>query len=313
MSLKIGILIATRNRPREVQTLLATLVGQDIDQVVVSGSGSALDTVLHDFIGLLDLTYIKSKAGQIRQKMTGIEALNSDLDWVIFSDDDVEYPSNFIEMLKSSIQKYGKSSLSGIGFHIVNGKSIPQGKMRKFMNEFFLLQSGQPGTVKPSGDCIPYSTCKEPSATMWLNGASAWRYEHVLGYNSPVPETRYAAYEDAIFSFGVFATGDLIYLPELQLRYQIPDNQTSLDALTYESYLLWKLFFVIKFKLSIQKFLWSSVGLSLIFLTRKNTKEKRAQRFKRINLVWGHLIEVLRAQDREKAAIDIIKYHLPTA
>ena len=312
MSLKIGILIATRNRPREVRALLASLVGQDINQVVVSASGLALDTVLQDFIGLLNLTYIESEAGQIRQKMTGIEVLNSDLDWVIFSDDDVEYPSNFVEMLRSSIQEFGKSSLSGIGFHIVNGKSIPQGKMRKFVNAFFHLQSGQPGTVKPSGDCIPYLSFNEPTATMWLNGASAWRYEQVLGYSCPVPETRYAAYEDALFSFGVFATGELIYIPKLQLRYQIPDNQTSLDALTFESYLLWKLFFVIKFKLSIQEFMWSSVGLSLIFLTRRNTKEKRVQRFKVINLVWSFLIEVLIAQDREKAVIEIIRNHLPT-
>jgi glycosyltransferase involved in cell wall biosynthesis len=307
------MLIATRNRPNEVQALLASLVGQEIDQIVVSASGVALDAVLQDFIGLLNLTYIKSEAGQIRQKMSGIKALRSDLDWVIFSDDDVEYPSNFIEMLKRNIKEFGKSSLSGIGFHIVNGKSIPQGKIRKFVNAFFLLQSGQPGTVKPSGDCIPYLSFNEPTATMWLNGASAWRYKQVLSYSSPVPETKYAAYEDALFSFRVFATGELIYIPELQLRYQIPDNQTILDALIFESYLLWKLFFVIKFKLSIQKFLWSSVGLSLLFLTSKNTQEKIARRFKVIKLVWRFMIEILRAQDREKSVVGIIRNHLPKA
>jgi glycosyltransferase involved in cell wall biosynthesis len=307
------MLIATRNRKNEIRTLLSSLVDQDLDQIVISASGEDISTVTSHFKGLLNLTYIRSEPGQIRQKLSGIKELRSDLDWIIFSDDDVEYPAHFIDRLKYSITDHGNSNLSGIGFQIVNGDIPPNGKFKKFFNWIFLLQSGKPGSVNSSGDCIPYSESKEPIATMWLNGASAWRYEHVLGYESPVSETRYAAYEDAIFSYSNYVSDNLVFLPCLKLRYQKPENQTSLDAATYESYLLWKMYFVAKFELSFPKFIWSSLGLTIIFFANTHTQDSWVVRLEKLTQVWRYISKVIASSDRESRVAEIIKDYLPKA
>lgn len=307
------MLIATRNRPTEIQTLLASLTGQKIDQIVVVASGADIHKVLGDFQESLKIDYIQSEPGQARQKINGIQTLRSDLDWVIFSDDDVVYHANFIETLRNTIITHNKPSLKGIGFQITNGKLRTNGKLKKIYNRVFSLQHGEPGSVNPSGECIPYSECTEATATMWLNGASAWRYELVLSYATPVPETKYAAFEDAIFSFGNFAPGSLVYFPNLELRYQAPENQTQLNALTLESYLLWKMFFVSKYKLSFPKCMWSSFGLCVIFLIRKNTQQGLIQRVKKTSHVLSNMIRIYFSHDREQETINVIKRSLPTA
>lgn len=203
--------------------------------------------------------------------------------------------------------------LSGIGFQITNGNYISFGKIRKIFNNIFCLQNGAPGVVNSSGDCIPYSNCKVPTFTMWLNGASAWRYKHVLNYGSPVPETKYAAYEDAIFSFGNFAPGTLRFFPHLQLSYQVPANQTQLDSAVYESYLLWKMYFVVKFNLSMRKYILSSFGLSLIFLFNKSSQDNILTKFVKISQVQNYLRRIYFSDDREKETIKVIKTCVPTA
>ncbi len=313
MKQKIGMLIATRNRPNEVKRLLSSLVNQDIEQIVVATSGEDISSVIAYFRNSLNLEHIISEPGQIRQKMNGIKALRSDLDWVIFSDDDVEYSANFIEQLEKGIEAYRESNLSGIGFMIVNGNVPAKSNLKKLFNRFFLLQSGRPGDVNSSGDCIPYMGSREPLATMWLNGASAWRYNLVLGYQSPVPETKYAAYEDAIFSYGNYVNNNLIFLPCLQLGYQVPENQTSLDAATYESYLLWKMYFVAKFELSFPKFIWSSLGLTIIFFANTNTQDSWVVRLEKLTQVWRNISKVLASSDRKSRVVEIIKDYLPKA
>jgi len=307
------MLIATRNRPTEIQALLVSLLGQDIDQVVVAASGTDIGEIIASFKGSLAIDYVQSEAGQIRQKMTGIKTLRNDLDWVIFSDDDVAYPPTFVQALKKTIVDHDKPGLSGIGFQITNRKSVSHGKLKKFYNHCFFLQNGKPGMVNPSGDCIPYSDCKEPTTTMWLNGASAWRYKLVLTYTSPVPETRYAAYEDAVFSFGNFAPASLFYFPDLKLKYQAPGDQTQLDAITFESYLLWKMFFVAKFKLSVPKFMWSSCGLSMLYLIHKSSKDDLSERIKKVFQVLGYLTKIYLSHDREQETIRTIDKYLPKA
>lgn len=313
MDLNVGMLVATRNRKNEIEALLNSLVDQGIEQIVVSSSGEDISSIVEKFRESLNVEYIKSEPGQIRQKMNGIKALRSDLDWVIFSDDDVEYPNYFISQLKNSIIGFEETKLTGIGFQITNANLRHESRSKKLFNRLFFLQFGEPGRVYPSGDCIPYSDINKPLATMWLNGASAWRYRTVLEYWSPVPETKYAAYEDAIFSYGNYVNGNLVFLPQLQLRYQVPANQTSLNTLTFEAFLLWKMYFVIRFKLSFPKFTWSSVGLSLVFLFNSNTYEKLNQKLLSIYRIWRYIFVVAGSQNREMATIEIIKYNLPTA
>ena len=72
MRLKIGVIIPTKDRPQNVQKVLESFVGQEVDQVVVCGSGEDLTPVIGEFKNRIPIRYIKAESGQINQKLEAI-------------------------------------------------------------------------------------------------------------------------------------------------------------------------------------------------------------------------------------------------
>jgi len=313
MNLSIGVLVATRNRPEEIRKLLSSLVSQQISQVVISASGSNIEYVIDEFKSRMELIYIHSEPGQIKQKINGLRAFRKDLDWVIFSDDDLTYPPDFVLKFSETLASADKQGVIGVGFKISNAVVLQERLDVRIFKRVFLMKGRSPGSVNRSGECVPYCYGDLKLSTKWLNGASAWKAEYAHTYSSVASDTKYAAYEDAIFSYELSSVGNLMYFPNLQIQYQNPDNLTQFSSLSYQSYTLWKLYFVIKFKLSLIQYVWSTLGLSIIFGFDPRANEKLGQKFTILKKTWKCIFLVLTSNKRETSIKKIIRYQLPKA
>lgn len=277
MKPKIGILIATRNRKQCVRNLLNSLLESDIKEIVISASGQDLTELVHEFSLHLPVKYMLGDAGQIRQKLNGISVLSEELDWVIFSDDDLEFSSQFLSILEEALSELS-SDVIGVGLNLQINNIQNQSKVHRFIRKVFNLQNGKEGSVQPNGECVSYLNSKIPIETFWLNGASVWRRKTVEQYNSIFPETKYAAYEDAFFSHAASKTGRLLYRPDLKIKYSGSGIPTMMSSLVFLSVNYWKLLFVLSFKLSLKRCLFSIFGSTLIFLFSKSTTESIRQK-----------------------------------
>jgi glycosyltransferase involved in cell wall biosynthesis len=311
MSSRIGVLIPTRNRPEEVSKLLSSLVGQEVSQVVVSASGQDVNHVIDNFKDTLNLIYVQSDPGQINQKINGISEFSDDINWIIFSDDDLIYPYDFFSKFIKFVELSENSSLIGVGFKLGNTIEKHESFPKSIFKKLFFLQSGRPGFVSKSGECIRYCYGQKQLSTKWLNGASAWKVDQARQYTSVSPDTKYAAYEDAIFSHEMSKQGKLVYSPDLQVDYQDSTNLTKLTSLAFLSYSTWKMYFVIKNKLSLGLYTWSTLGLTIAFLY--GSDEELKAKVKTIYTLWVHLIRVLLSGDYEKQITNIIGNDLPKA
>jgi glycosyltransferase involved in cell wall biosynthesis len=303
---KIAIVIPTRNRHIQIAKLLDSLRGQDIDQIIISYSGKQLLDIVDRFSNLLPINVIQSSPGQINQKLDAISFLDKNIDWVVFSDDDVVYPPKFFKNLKIVVSENDKKEVIGIGFKIVTDSN----KSRFISNIFhfvFRIQMGAPGMVYANGECIHYSNGNETLETQWLNGASAWRKNEALTYSSVVPSTRYAAYEDAIFSYARSAFGKLLFIPSLQLNYSDSGTMNRISYSNFKPVLYWKLIFVINFKLSIYKYVWTSIGITIEYVVSKNINDKIFDKLKIVLSTWSGIFSTLFQKNKYDFLVEKIK------
>lgn len=306
MQTKIAIVIPTRNRPSHVVKLLDSLRGQDIDQIIISFSGQQLLDVIEDFSDLPPIKIIESKPGQINQKLNAISLLDKNTDWVVFSDDDVVYPSNFFSSLKLIVCENDIREVIGIGFKITSGFRKSK-LLSRIFNFIFRIQYGASGVVRPNGECIYYSNGDKTLETQWLNGASAWRKNEVLAYSSVVPSTKYAAYEDAIFSHSRSVFGKLMYMPSLQVNYSESGSVNRINESSFKPVLYWKLIFVINFQLSFHKYVWTSIGISIAYLVGENKNEKIFGKLKLVFSTWQGIVSTLIQVEKYDYLVNKIK------
>jgi glycosyltransferase involved in cell wall biosynthesis len=94
---KFEILIATRNRPHEVDQLLQSIVKSDCkpEKVILVSSGIQISDGLTTFNQELNIDHFHTETkGQVNQKKIGISRLNPNTEWVIFLDDDLLLEQN---------------------------------------------------------------------------------------------------------------------------------------------------------------------------------------------------------------------------
>ena len=90
--MNFAVLIATRNRPEQLNTLLLSLrrSAKRINQVTIVSSGINVSEVVNSHQTFIPINHFHSEiSGQIAQKIKGIELIPSNTEWVMFLDDDV--------------------------------------------------------------------------------------------------------------------------------------------------------------------------------------------------------------------------------
>lgn len=271
------VLIPTRNRCREVESLLSSLESSSIkpSQVVLVSSGEDISNLVEKFVGKLDITYIHSEiAGQINQKRLGLSKISPSIKWVVFLDDDLLVSRDTFERAFECIhQARGESEkkLAGIGFGLpATSRFNNHGRLSRIIAEIFGISNFPPGSVLSNGHATSYLEQQEATETKWLNGASMWRIEEISNYGSHGISSKYAACEDLIFSYPIGKKKILLFCPNAKLEFQVNEQTDFENPTVYISALYWRYFFILEHKeFSILKFNFTQIG-RLLFGIKQN-------------------------------------------
>ena len=270
----LGILIPTKNRPEHVQRLLKSISRSDLSdsEIVLVASGLDIKYIVDSFENELKIKYFHvNQSGQINQKMIGISKFGKNVEWIMFLDDDLLVSQNLSHNIRRSTLHL-KNAI-GIGLKLpMKTRFNKKSRIMIYAARIFLLDSSEKGKLLKSGHAVSYMESSKILETKWLSGASIWKTEIAKKYNSVHPFSRYAAYEDVIFSHQVANLGTLYFDPALELNFQEkqPEDITSTDAFISANY--WRYFLVCSDEyFNFIQFLWSQLGRTIFFvLNHKN-------------------------------------------
>ena len=267
ITIKIAIVIPTRNRPKHLIRLLDSIIKGSMlpEQIIVVSSGDDVASLLGQYKNMLNITHLHiKKRGQIRQKMAGVGLLENDIDWVFFSDDDLLFQSSTLSNMKSSIQYTEKDSPVGIGVHITHEYMDNGVKVQRYISRFFNLTSKGFGRVDKSGLNSSYLDSSELCRTEWLNGASLWQTSFAKNYKFEFLDARYSIYEDLIFSYPIGKSHCLLFDPSITLRFQHEITADVSSRMVFASKCYWRLYFVkTNPEMSLLRFFWTQIGITL--------------------------------------------------
>ena len=223
--LNFTILIATKDRPKELALLLDSITKSTVlpSRLVIVFAGTDINQIVAEYTSILNIKLIRSEvASQIFQKSKGIESLEFENGWVLFLDDDVLIDKKAIEILSNKYiydDKYSKYvgfglAISGINYRNLNFSS------RVFLY-IFKLYSSVPGTITKSGHPQSYLNQKSNCDVLWLNGISIWRSDVLQTYVNSDLIVDHSSYEDVIFSYNMSKRFKLQFLSDVIVTNQI--------------------------------------------------------------------------------------------
>lgn len=278
ISTKVGVLIPTKNRPEKVRKLLSSISQSTLKprQVIIVSSGIEISQIITEFQDELGIKYIHTEVtGQVAQKKIGIKLLGSDLDWVVFLDDDLILNSNCLEIAIAEAENYEKltnENVVGVGLGLPSTSRTKNARRWvKIIGRLFIISSSLPGMVYKNGHAASYLDCKEITSTQWLNGASLWRRKVVDNYGNNLISTRYAACEDLLFSYPNYSLGKLIFVPGAKIEFQDEELTDFEKYSVFRAAALWRLYFVSSNSgFSRLLFLYSQLGRNLFGTFKTN-------------------------------------------
>jgi hypothetical protein len=307
-----SILIATKNRPKELGLLLDSIAKSTIlpSKLVIVFADTDINQVVAEYTSALNIELIRSEvASQIFQKSKGIESLKNNDGWVLFLDDDVLIDNKTIEILVNQYicnEKY--SPYVGFGLAIKNIKYRNLNFLSKLILYIFKLYSFKPGAITKSGHPQSYLYQNFNSDVSWLNGISLWRSDVLPTYINADLIVDHSSYEDVIFSYNLSKTNKLRFLSDVVVtsQIQIAPQITSAYHFIHGSYL--RYYFVDKHK-EFSKY-WLLVAqilrnIEFVFLTKD-----KISFYSRIKIALDIWFSLFHASINKTAGIELIRSKL---
>jgi len=237
--MNFAVLIATRNRPEQLNTLLISLREsvKRINQVTVVSSGIDVSGVVNSHQTFIPINHFHSEiSGQIAQKIKGIELMLSNTEWVMLLDDDVIMSEYSIDrLIDNYLTNSDYKDVAGFGLNLNN---IELRRPRVLANLFLKivgLYSSTPGAILKSGHAEKYLGSTSTIYTQWLNGLSVWRYDQLKNYNPKFTRIDYAAYEDVLFSYRISKQHKLLFISDVHVYSQTLEKFTSLSTRQFKA------------------------------------------------------------------------------
>lgn len=194
------VLIPTKDRPKGVRNLLASLAEQTEKpgRIILVDGGESVEGIVQEFRNKLNIDYMVCRPpGQIRQRINGLEKADKRTPLVAFVDDEVIFESNTVEAM-IAFWNNSPAETGGVGFTIVN---IPA--YRYSMLRALIGMSGPQGAVLKSGYNVPIISNRDFQSA-WLGGGySVWRLAVLREFPQVELKTRWAIGEDVRFSYPI--------------------------------------------------------------------------------------------------------------
>lgn len=217
--LKLAFVIATKDRPNDVKTLLKNLSDQSAyhcQVVIVDASTEPVDAVVDGFNDI-HITYIRytDEPSASAQRNAGIRAVDSGMDLIGFLDDDCVFEDGALEKMLMFWNE-APTDVGGCSFNLRN--PAPSGNRGLRCNRFTRwlgIYSDIPGVVTPAGWGTLTGLVKHDLEVQWLpSTAVVWRREVFDQIAFEEFFTGYSYLEDLDFSFSAYQSYRLLILAD---------------------------------------------------------------------------------------------------
>lgn len=218
MNHSISIIVATKDRPSDLQRLLASLTAQSRrpDQIViVDASKPAASCIACEFPALRIDYKSHWPPSAAAQRNVGIRAADPSSTLIGFVDDDTTFePDAFAAMLQ--FWDSTPDDVLGASFNIQNYR-LPRGQSfkRSSLVASLGLYSATPGGIAPSGWQSVTGHVSETQFVDWLpSGAAVWRREVLAQHVFDEYFDSYSYLEDLDLSYSIGRKGKLVIVAE---------------------------------------------------------------------------------------------------
>ena len=203
----MAFVVATKDRPEDLRTMLGSLAGQSRlpDQVVIVDSSAVPVQSVAEAFGELNVKYIHvDQPSASGQRNVGIRAVAEDMDLIAFLDDDaVLEPGSLEAMLDfwaAAPPEMGGAAFNWLNFQPTGGGWLKRSAACRWLG----LYSPVNGQVMPSGWQTLSGIVSETTPVQWLpSGASVWRKEVFQRFRFDEFFDGYSYLEDLDFSYSV--------------------------------------------------------------------------------------------------------------
>jgi GT2 family glycosyltransferase len=254
---KISLIVATKDRPNDLRTLLESLRCQTLvpaEIVIVDASGESVEPVVSGFPGL-SIRYLKHwPPSAAAQRNAGIAACAPTSTLIGFADDDITFePEAFANML--DFWNAAVPDVLGAAFNIRNYPQRGRALLKhSALVEKLGLYSPRPGSVSQSGWQTVLSEVAETRFVDWLPTTAVLFRREVFSGN--VFDDFYESYsylEDLDFSYTISRLGRLAVIAGAGFSH-FPSPSGRISARQFGSYEVRnRLHFVRKHRLSISR------------------------------------------------------------
>lgn len=305
----LAILIPTKDRPNEVSRLLQSIKELDckVGRIIVVASGQDIRDIVMKYQETLPVEYHHSQPGQIRQRNIGIALLDDSTKLVASLDDDVQlYPSAVSHMIH--FWNHISAETAGVGFNIVN----QPGHVVKWYDVFY-KRGRMPGQVMKSGQNIPVTNVEESIRSEWLNGgATVWRQEILKTHHHQEVRSRWAVFEDVIFSYPIGRRLPLYICADAKVEIGDVELRNESNKMVFyrgKTQFLWGLYFVLSNpQLSVWHFLFYQFFKSFRW-TMEGIFQLNTYPFYIVAGIWTGLLLSLGGRINKMCLVEIIEKH----
>ena len=229
---KIAFIVATKDRPDELQRMLKSLAAQfpQTGQVIiVDGSDKPIEAISNGCKDL-NITYLRcSPPSAARQRNIGIRAVSPETTLIGFLDDDVVLENNAIAAM-IRFWEGAPDDVGGAAFNMVNHPSLYAPWLKSLLIvEKLGLYSREKGAVLTSGFHTMIGYTLETTYTEWLSsGAIVWRRNIFDKFQFDEWFDGYSYLEDLDFSYRVSRKYRLAVVADAKYyHYQAPAGRGS--------------------------------------------------------------------------------------
>lgn len=215
---RISFIIATKDRPGEVDRLLDNIRKQSVQphQIIIVDSGSnRVDGVIRKYPGLNTTYLFSSPPSAARQRNEGLKVVESSSDLIGFLDDDITFEDQAIENMLAFWES-AAPHIGGAGFNLINHPPLFAGSLKSLpLAERLGFYSRRRGIVLRSGFHTMIGIVNSNTQVEWLpSTAVVWRKFVLTKYQFDEWYNGYSYLEDLDFSYSVSKEFKLIMVAD---------------------------------------------------------------------------------------------------
>lgn len=268
---KLAIVIATKDRPNELQNLLSSIRRQSFrpsQLIVVDGGDQPVEGALEQFADL-EIDHIRVYPPALtKQKNAGVAGVRSDIELIGFLDDDIVLEESSLAAMME-FWEAAPDRLGGTSFNLPDFN--PAGRWLKSLPQrLFLIDSRDFGRVLRSGFNTPIWNTPENRNVEWLGGGyTVWRRDVFDRWKFDEWFPGSGLWEDVHFSYRVGKKYDLAIVADAKAAHvEPPVSRSGQFRLGKAQTKNWIYFVRNNPDLSTARCLWACVGRTAVNFTK---------------------------------------------